>query len=157
MATSLISMVALGFAAVYSTSQSFMASAITSSDLQGDAAFALRHMSQMLRSATGAGVDGVTGGLSLTVPPPGSYMTATPPVTTVYYHDSNTGNLVWIPTVAARGTTMILARNVTTFQAVDLGGGPVGNATHVVRVTIATFHNNRTVVLSTSMNMRGKA
>lgn len=158
LATSLVSMVALGFAAVYNTSQAYMISTITTSDLQGDAAFALRHIARNLRAATITGVEGVSGfaGLSVTVPPPGSYTTGAPAVTMAYFFN-NAGSLVWIPNVLQPGTRTTLARNVTAFQAVDdTNGAAVTNTTRVVRVTITTFRANRNFVITTSTSMRGK-
>ena len=144
-AAALVSFVALGFAALYGTAQTYMTNTLTSSESQGDAAYAIEHLSRNLRRGTNVTFTG--GNLDITF-----RNTITDTSDTVMRYTQTGTNLIFTPDLAAPGTTQTLIRNLE-----STGGLVVSLPTGIRRamITIKTDTAGRKTDLKSSVNLRG--
>ncbi len=146
-AATLVSMVALGFAAMYGTAQTYLADAMNLSGAQGEAGFAIEHIARRVRTASSVTIAAL----------PARQIDVTIPITggtrTMRY--AMTGSaLVWTPNTASPGTTVTLVTNLATTPTAGLTFTQSGSA---VTITVETIQGPRRFPITTTVSLRGQA
>ena len=146
-AATLVSMVALGFAAMYGTSQSYLTDAINASEVQGDASMVLEHVTRKLRwaSADSMSDTAVLRTVLVIYKMPGSGAT-----TTGKYEWAKTARTVtWFPDSSSTTDLIMLSRIITDLTITDQGDS--------VLVSVQATQGPRVVRLNSSVMLRGRS
>lgn len=157
LASALMSLVALGAFAAYGTSQTTLRQSFELSRLQGDAGFALRHLTKNLRQASGMLFDTVTEELKVTIPTDLNDPSVTR--TMLYWRDRQIVSdpdddvLRWAEDAAVPGTNQVLAHHVTAFTVAK-----AGNSAVTVTLTTAFGHPpfRQSYTLASTVTLRGR-
>ena len=155
LAVSLLSFVALAFAALYGTAQSYLTDTISATEAQGGATMAMEHLTRSLRNATAVAFDTAQRRLSITYRPNPS----DPNQTRVMRYEQVSAQLRWTPDQANTSDVTTLTDRLAPapqgFGVTDQDGAPVTASTSAVRVTLNTVVGGRTARLASTVHLRG--
>jgi len=148
-AISLLGLVGLSFAYLYTMSQRFTIQSLNAASAQTDAAFALEHIKRNLTLATAVATPAVgTPGSTLEFT---WQMSATAPVRTSRYEVNGT-DLRFIPNTAAAGTFEVIARGI---QTITFSRATVGMVSIDVTAQKTTGADTKQMRLQTNVSPRG--
>jgi len=151
----MLSIVALAFAALYGTAQSYLTDAVNVSGAQGGATLAMEHLTRSLRNATAVAFDATQRRLSITYRPNPD----APSQTRVMRYEQVSAQLRWTPDQANTSDVTTLTDKLAPapqgFGVTDQDGNPVTASTSAVRVTLNTVVGGRTARLASTVHLRG--